>query len=118
VATLSTRQDETEVIVERQGEAVTALQDHVASVDGRQDDAEARQDETALVLSHHHRRLNHMGAEVLAMGQSLTAVVAVQEASMVAIAQHQRMTTSHAAVLASHDVRWTRSSRSVARLRV
>jgi uncharacterized coiled-coil protein SlyX len=98
---LHARLEEVDVRVEQQGDAVSALRDHVASVSGRQDAADARHDAATAALSHHGRRLNHLDTSVAAqqrrlgaVEESLTATFAVQEASTVAIRQQQRVTAS------------------------
>ena len=88
---LHARLEEVDVRVEQQGDAVSALRDHVASVSGRQDAADARHDAATAALSHHGRRLNHVGTSVVAQQRRLVAVEESQEASTVAIRQQQRV---------------------------
>jgi hypothetical protein len=91
---LHARLEEVDVRVEQQGDAVSALRDHVASVSGRQDAADARHDAATAALSHHGRRLNHVGTSVVAQQRRLVAVEESQEASTVAIRNQQRVTAT------------------------
>jgi hypothetical protein len=82
------------VRMEQQGGAVSALRDHVASVSGRQDAADACQDAATAALSHHGRRLSHLDTSVAVQQHRLGAVEESQEASTVAIRHQQRVTAS------------------------
>jgi hypothetical protein len=89
------RLEEVDVRVEQQGDAVSVLRDHVASVSGRQDAADALQDAATAVLSHHGRQLNHMDTSVAAQQrglgeESLTDVRAAQDGSRQAVLAHAK----------------------------